>query len=240
MEDPGDAYHKVSKLPFKYNVSRKKILFPGFRKKIKYLNTVKLPQPDKKLFRFSLPETLEDRRSIREYENREVELVKLSTLLYYSVGYKESEWGYPIRMFPTAGALNSPEIYLSVRKVENLEAGIYHYDVYNHVLGLIKRGDISRDLYSASLQQECILNAPLVIIVSVVYKRTTSKYGIRGYRYVLLDSGHLGMNIYLVSVSLGLGTVCVGAFEDEPIEEILGLDAYEYITSLYPIGYPKR
>jgi len=240
INDPGIAYHIVSKLPFKYNVGRYKWSFPGFFKKLMYIKTIGLPNPDESLFKYPLPDSLEKRRSVRSFQSREIPLEILSTLLYYSAGVKNFEWGYPIRMFPSAGGLNSPEIYLVIDNIEKLEKGLYHYDPYEHKLGLLKEGSISKDLYNASLRQECILEAPMTIVLVGEYSRTSSKYGVRGYRYFLLDIGHLGMNIYLVATSLGLGTVCVGAFEDEPIEKLIGVDKHEIIVTMYPIGYPSR
>jgi len=241
IEDPGYAYHELSKLPFRYvNYCKRSPSFPGFDKKLSYIREIKLPKPEEELFKYSVPEVLKIRRSIREFINKPLSINILSTLLYYIAGVKDFEWGYPIRMFPSAGALNSPEIYLSVNLVEDLDKGLYHYNPFKHALEFLIHGDINRELYNASLHQEYVLKAPIDIILTAVYDRTMSKYSARAYRYILLDAGHLGMNIYIVSTALGLGTVCVGAFEDDPINKVLNLSRYEFVLAIYPIGYYKR
>ena len=83
--------------------------------------------------------------------------------------------------------------------------------------------------------------APVNIIISMVYDRTASKYGFRAYRYALLDIGHVGMNIYLVSTALGLGTCAIGAFEDDLVNKLLDLDTdHEFVILIYPVGYKKK
>jgi len=238
-EDPGIAYHLVSKLPPPKEFYRIRYDHPGYLKKIRGIKSIDLPKPDKTLFKYDLPSTLEYRESVRDYIDKPIELKVLSTLLYYTAGLKRVEWGYPIRMFPSAGALNSPDIYVAVDRVKGLDEGIYYYNPFKHRLMLIREGSFNRELYKASLYQDHVLNAPLNILLVGVYKRTASKYGARSYRYVLLDVGHLGMNIYLVATSLGLGTVCVGAFEDSPIESLLDLDRHEFILAIYPVGYRR-
>ena len=237
-EDPGHLYHVISKIPFPYRLGHRYASNPGF----KYKSTgryVDLPRPDPNLLMRPLENVLMERRSVREYSDRPVEMVKLSTLLYYTSGIKGFKWGYPIRMFPTAGALNSPEVFLSIHNVEGLEKGLYHYEPFGHRLEIVRLGDYSRDMIRYSLDQEHVGSSAFTVIVASIYDRTYWKYGLRAYRYILLDAGHLGMNIYLVATAIGLSTVCVGAFEDDSLAKLLNLGEYEYILMLYPIGYPR-
>ena len=75
------------------------------------------------------------------------------------------------------------------------------------------------------------------MVITAIYERTTGRYGDRGIRYVHMEVGHVGENIYLQCVSLGLGCVVIGAFHDDQVKEILGVDE----TPLYiiPIGFRK-
>ena len=79
--------------------------------------------------------------------------------------------------------------------------------------------------------------APAVVVLTIVYPRTASKYGYRAYRYALLDAGFAGENLYLAAEALGLATVAVGAFYDEKICWLLRLDCgVEYPVLLFPVG----
>ncbi|MGB5528755.1 MAG: nitroreductase family protein, partial [Ignavibacteriaceae bacterium] len=62
------------------------------------------------------------------------------------------------------------------------------------------------------------------------------KYGTRAERYVHMEVGHAGQNIYLQAVSLGIGTVMIGAFQDEALKKVLDLPANEFPLAVYPIG----
>ena len=117
-------------------------------------------------------------------------------------------------------------------------AGIYHYNVANHSLNLLQEGDFRSRLAQAALSQSFIYEAPLNIVICAVYERTTGTYGARGQRYVDIEVGHAGQNIYLQATALGLGTVAVGAFNDEQVRAALKLDKQYRPLYIMPIGYP--
>jgi len=89
-------------------------------------------------------------------------------------------------------------------------------------------------LCEAALDQKCIREAPVVIVVMADYLKATSKYHRRGYRYTFMEAGHIGQNISLMAVSLGLGCVMIGAFHDGQVKEVLGI--VEDPLYLIPIG----
>ena len=88
------------------------------------------------------------------------------------------------------------------------------------------------------MDQEFIIDAPADIVICALYDRTSDTYGTRGERYVHIEVGHVGENIHLQAVALGLATVEVGAFRDEEVRKVLGVD--EQIKPLYimPVGKP--
>ncbi len=92
---------------------------------------------------------------------------------------------------------------------------------------------------AASLDQAWVRDAAINLVVAAVYERTTVRYGDRGVRYVRMEVGHVGQNIYLQAESLGLGTVVIGAFHDDRIQSLLGLS--ENCKPLYviPVGRPR-
>ncbi len=191
---------------------------------------MKLPKP-KSTSSTSVEQALSDRRSARDYSGDSLTLEEISQLLWAVQGVT-SEWGG--RTAPSAGALYPLEIYLAAGKVKGLDTGLYHYDPGKHVVTPKKKGDLRLKLTEASLHQEEIKRAPATIIISAVYKRTMVKYGERGVRYVHMEVGSAGENIYLQAESLGLGTVFIGAFDDDQVKETLGIE--EEPLAIMPVG----
>lgn len=78
----------------------------------------------------------------------------------------------------------------------------------------------------------------MVIIITACFNRTLQKYGERGYRYVFLDAGHVGENIYLSSSYLNLGCVAIGGFDDDKLNDTLGIDGKNE-SSIYVLTIGK-
>ena len=239
LRDPGYTYHLVSKIPYPYEFDLDWRDNPGFERKDTYIGAIKLSEPDRELLSMSVGLALSRRKSIRRYKMRRVEFKKFSTFIYFVAGIRGYKYGYPLRTYPTAGALNSPEVFVHIDNVESIDKGIYHYNPFEHTLELIRQGDFKHDLYYASLDQSQVLEAAFNILVVGVYDRTYSKYGLRAYRYVLQDVGHLGQNIYIVATALDLGTVCMGAFRDDELSKVFRLKEREFPLLLYSVGYPE-
>ena len=121
-------------------------------------------------------------------------------------------------------------------RVSDLDPGLYHYLPKDHSLEYVMPGRYNTALSDASLGQACVRNAALNLVFSAVYDRTTSRYGERGIRYVNIDVGHASENVYLQCRSLGLGTVAVGAFDDEKVKEALKLKTGESPLYIMPVG----
>ena len=75
-----------------------------------------------------------------------------------------------------------------------------------------------------------------VLVFAAVYERTTGKYGERGVRYVHMEVGHAARNVYLQTVSMGLGTVVVGAFDYDEVERLLQMKDDERALCVMPVG----
>ena len=204
---------------------------------------IKLPSPQLK-GKISLEETILRRRSVRRYRREPLDLSQLSQILWSAQGVTGSR-GF--RAVPSAGATYPLEIFVVVGKQsviireakqapEELQAGIYHYEPDSHSLSSGKAADLRPDLARATMDQEFIIDAPVTIVICALYHRTSYRYGRRAERYVHMEVGHAGENIHLQAVALGLATVEVGAFRDEEVREVLGLE--EQIKPLYimPVG----
>jgi len=128
----------------------------------------------------------------------------------------------------------------SLHGTKDLTAGVYRYNPKDHTIILVISGDCRPGLSTAALSQPSIANAPVNIVVAAVYERTTQTYGSRGIRYVDMEAGHVGQNVYLMATALGLGTVVVGAFHDEQVQQVLRLPKDQVPLYLIPVGYPKE
>lgn len=202
-------------------------------KKMGQVEPVSLPEP-RKHSQISLEEAIAKRRSVREYQDKPLSLREISQILWSAQGITDPKGGG--RTVPSAGALYPLELYLVVRKAEELAAGIYHYLPSEHRLEKIKEGDLSLALAQAALGQVFVKEASINLVFAAFFERTTQKYGQRGVQYVWMEAGHAAQNVYLQVQSLNLGTVVIGAFNDEEIQKLLNLSAEEKPLYLMPVG----
>jgi SagB-type dehydrogenase family enzyme len=168
----------------------------------------------------SVEEALSNRRSVRDYGKDSLSIEEISQLLWAAQGITV-RWGG--RTAPSAGALYPLEIYVVVGEVKGLLPGLYHYDPAKHSITKKADGDLRQKLTEASLDQDEITKAPATFVITAVYERTMKKYRERGIQYVHMEVGGTGENIYLQAETLGLGTVFLGAFEDEKVKKVLGV-----------------
>ena len=145
------------------------------------------------------------------------------------------------RVVPSAGALYPIEMYLVALRVEGLEAGLYHYHPKNRMLDRLQTGELRSEIENAVLYPEIVSQASVVFLLAAVFQRTRFKYGERGYRFVLLDSGHIAQNIYLVSAALGLGAVAMGGYVDDDLNQLLDMNGVdESVVYAVVVGQPTR
>ena len=104
----------------------------------------------------------------------------------------------------------------------------------------IKNEDLRAALTAAALGQKCLSQTPVSIIVGAVYERIARHYGQRAERYVAMEAGHIGQNVHLEAVALGLATVMIGAFDDNRVASVLGLDKSVEPLYIIPLGWPER
>jgi SagB-type dehydrogenase family enzyme len=172
-----------------------------------------------------LKEALDGRKSSRKFSGRPLTISNISNLLYYSAGIKNTkDYRFPNRFYPSAGARYPLEIYVLSLKGE-LEKCLYHYYLKNHSLEKLLALDLFD--YERYFNQSWISRASCLILLTAMFKRTTIKYGDRGYRYILIEAGHLGQNIYLVSSALGIGCCAVGGYIDNRLNQLLNIDGID-------------
>ena len=181
----------------------------------------------------SVEKAIKSRRSIRSYEDKKLTLEQVSQLLWAAQGITNPKG---LRVAPSAGALYPMEVYVVAGKVKDLDPGIYKYNCDEHSLYLVESGDKRSELSEVAMSQDSVADGMINIVICGVYERTSIKYGSRAERYVHMEAGHIAQNIYLQAVSLGLGTVTVGAFDDEYVREVVGAEHDERPLYIMPIG----
>lgn len=181
----------------------------------------------------SIEEALLKRRSTRHYGEGPLTVKEISQLLWAAQGVT-NERGY--RTAPSAGATFPLETYIVIGEVEHLEPGFYHYDPHEHTIKKVFDKDVRSELSVASHNQPMLKTAPVTIVLSAIYERTSSRYGDRAVRYVHNEIGHASQNIHLQAVSLDLGTVVIGAYIDAQVDEILNIKEGETVLYMMPVG----
>ncbi|MBI4815946.1 MAG: SagB/ThcOx family dehydrogenase [Deltaproteobacteria bacterium] len=172
-----------------------------------------------------LREAIASRRTVAGFGSRTLTLVELAELMGLAFGVTGETDGLPRRAYPSAGSCYPIEIYLVPFQVEDLEPSLYHYRVPEHSLELLRSfEEISAGL-EASLPAGLRRAQPAALLVLTIgFERAFAKYQERGYRFALLEAGHMVQNILLVGTAMGLGTTSVGGFFDDPMNRMLGLD----------------
>jgi SagB-type dehydrogenase family enzyme len=197
----------------------------------------------------SLESAILHRRSTREFEQaRPVDLTEISKLLHFSAGITgEQDLGggvkHHLRAAPSGGGLYPIEIYPCLLNVEGAPAGIYHYNVRQHSLELLRELDKTG---AAAVEAPFGIHTPLsnpaaIFIFSAIFRRTTFKYSHRGYRLVLVEAGHIAENCWLTAASMGLGAVALFSFLDDEVNALLGLDGVnEAVVYAMAVGHPAK
>lgn len=190
--------------------------------------TLPLPRTDG---RVALETAIARRRSIRKYKSEDLTLEQIGQLLWAAQGIT-GRADYQ-RAAPSAGGCHPLELYVCRAD------GVWHYRPDDHVLILHRKDDVRQALATAAWHQDFIASAPCVFVISAVVARTTRRYHERGaLRYVPMDAAHAAQNLLLQAVALGLGSVPVGAFDDQSVALVLALSPQETVLYILPVGYP--
>jgi len=195
-----------------------------------------LPEPSYK-GKKSVEEAIKQRRTIRNFKSKSLTIKNLSQILWAADGITDRR-----RMFrsaPSAGALYPLDIFVVIGRggVKSFKTGVYRYMPEKHSLRLVKEGDVREKLAMAALYQMWIAKAPVILVITGCYKRSTIKYGERGIRYTYIEAGHVGQNVFLQCESLGLSTAVVGAFYNQKVIECLGIEKENDPILIMPVGY---
>jgi SagB-type dehydrogenase family enzyme len=211
------------------------IFFPG---QVSIAAEISLPKPSYK-GTVSVEEALKLRRTHRSFTSRSLTLKQFSQILWGAYGVTDRKYGSFLKTAPSAGALYPLDIYGVVGKggVETLVEGVYRYNPEDHAASLLREGDLRAEVARQSLHQMWVAKAPLTLVITGEYERSTIKYGPRGVTYTHIEAGCVGQNIFLQAEAIGLKAGIVGAFNNRDLAKTMGLPASHDPLLIMPVGF---
>lgn len=180
----------------------------------------------------SLVEAIKNRRSHRHYKNIPLSLEELSFLLWATQGIRLiTQNGTAFRTVPSAGCRHAFETYLCVINVEGLEKGLYRYLPLTHKLLLISLNEnISEEIIIATFNQKFTGKGAVTFVWTTIPYRMEWRYNLASHKVIAVDVGHVCQNLYLACSAVGCGACAVGAYHQEMIDELIGVDGEDEFT----------
>lgn len=221
------AYHRrTSRWPFNmHGLNVQTFETPQFKEDLE-AETIELAAPaapDR-----PLAEALRGRSSCRSFAPEPLALDQLGSLLHWGYGVLgRVELGHEFceRPVPSGGGLYPLELYALAQNVDGLGGGLYHYVPLGHRLEVVRPDPLPSMLTAEMfLGQPYLIDAAALIVVAAVVERSLWKYEDRGYRYLLLEAGHVAQNVNLCAEAFGLAALNLGGFIDEDVTSLLALD----------------
>jgi len=191
--------------------------------------------------KIDIAEAIENRQSRRSYTLKSLTLEELSFLLWATQGIKQVlDQGHALRTVPSAGCRHALETYLCVLNVEGLSPGIYRYLPLEQELLLEHAAEnLKRKMVDAAFGQTCTGEAAVTFIWTTIPYRMEWRYGLTAHKVIALDAGHVCQNLYLAGEAIGAGTCAIGAYDQEKVDQLLGIDGQEEFT-IYLASVGKR
>jgi SagB-type dehydrogenase family enzyme len=181
-----------------------------------------------------IQEAIHARQTARCLSPTPLTLDSVATLFHSAYGLtrdlREQGFPRPFRTVPSGGALYPLELYFYSAYVESLPVGIYHYNASEHHLRFLLPGEHSGAIAGGLVQENLATDAALIVFITAIFERSIFKYGDRGYRFTLLEAGHVAQNFNLIATALGYGCVNIGGYFDRQIDDLLGLDGLTHST----------
>ncbi|MCL2406130.1 MAG: SagB/ThcOx family dehydrogenase [Defluviitaleaceae bacterium] len=221
---------------------------PSFSKPIAG-DIIKLPSFDDVLTTRDYMQLVEARHSLREYSGKPMTQAQLAFMLWSAQGVKSYRGNVAtFRTVPSGGARHPFETYIAVQAIEGLAPGLYRYLPLENVgekavtierLGSIE--DYTSKITAMLAGQAWAAKAPVILFYSCIPYRAEWRYDSAAHRVVLIDLGHLGQNVMLSAVALGLGSCCMAAFDQQLCDDTLGFDGLdEYTVYAISVGEGNR
>lgn len=151
---------------------------------------------------------------------KRLRLDELGEMLYLAAGVTERHGGHALRSSPSAGGLFPSELYVVVRAIDGLPAGLYHYDAEHHRVDAL--GAVPATFGAPDAD-----GADAVVLVSAMFRRTGYKYRDRTYRLTVADAGHLLENLRVAAHALGMQATPLAQFDEARAAKAIGVDGVE-------------
>ena len=189
---------------------------------------------------------LDTRRSVRTYASDRLTQAQLAFMLWSVNGIQYTRGNVSsFRPVPSGGARHPFETYFTVRDVEGLEPGLYHYlpaldigskDVtVQYIAPLPNYEPTITDMLAG---QAWAAKAPVVLFYTCMPYKAEWRYHEMSHRVMLIDLGHMGQNAMLSAAALGLGSCCMAAYNQESCDAVIGIDGQEeYTVYAVSVGY---
>lgn len=195
----------------------------------------------------SFLDVLEARVTPSEIKPEIINLKQLKTLLYSAYGVTRSNENNeyikrPFRTVPSGGGLYPLELYFYTNgRIDGLKSGLYHYTPPADAIQLIREGNFDEEIANGivGFQTHLAYDTTLLLFITAVFNRSTFKYREKGYRFALMEAGHLAQNFNLSATGLDLGVINIGGYHDRVIDEFLRIDGLNHST-IYMNGICKK
>jgi SagB-type dehydrogenase family enzyme len=254
LDDPAETYHEASKVSptqigRQIEGARRLDASPDLQisstRAVKRRAGSAAALPPARIPACTLWDAIGRRRSQRSFAEEAIDAAELSALLeaaYGVTGVLESTDGpipLSLRAVPSGGALYPLELYVAALRSDGLEPALYHFDPLRRGLEIVRPGVDADEVSALSTYPQIVGGCGALILIAAIFGRTRFKYGLRSYRFALLEAGHVAQNIVLTATALGLAAVPLGGFYDRRTDEFLGLDGVNE-SALYTIAVGRE
>ncbi len=192
----------------------------------------------------SVTEAIRRRKSNRRFTEESLTQEELSYLLWATQGVHETvgPGSGSRRTVPSAGARHPFETYLLLNRVGGLDAGLYRYLPLEHkLLFLFSDPGLPGKVSEGCRDQQFVGEAAVVFIWTAIPYRAEWRYSVVAPKMIALDAGHLCQNLYLAVESIGAGTCAIGAYSQEKMDALVGVDGKEeFVIYAAPVGKIRR
>jgi len=140
------------------------------------------------------------------------------------------------RGYPSAGGAYPLEVYLGVQRLQDTFPGIYHYAAKQHQLEQLSARFDPYPWKSALMDLDALEHVAALVVFTAVPERSEAVFGLRGYRYALLEVGYAVGEVLVAATALGLQAYPAETFYDDEVRKLLTLPENEHPVVVLLLG----
>ena len=235
VDDPAETYHEASKLarstvaasggPMGYTGRLTRLVESDRMRPMRRPGGAVVALPEAADLRIPLEMAIQRRRSERTFAPEPLTLPAVASLLDAAYGIRPATGDDPPgRAVPSGGGRYPLELYCIPRRVNGLPDALYHYDPWRRQLWTLDDRPASDRLARTVAHDDIVRAGAVSFVLAATFWRSRAKYGLRSYRFVLLEAGHSAQNLLLAAAGLDLAAVPLGGFYDRELDGLLRLD----------------